>query len=73
MQSTARKIYDSVEYRGREKKKAYAATSPAEYFAELSEAYFGMNDFAPSTRAELEKHDPVGFELMKKALGEPVK
>ncbi|MBN9118411.1 MAG: hypothetical protein J0I06_04480 [Planctomycetes bacterium] len=72
-QAMERKLYDSVEYLGREKKKAYATTNPAEYFAELSEAYFGKNDFAPYTRAELEKHDPIGFELMKKAWGEPRK
>lgn len=72
-QALERKLYDRVEYGGREKKKAYATTNPAEYFAELSEAYFGKNDFAPYTRAELEKHDPVGFELMKKAWGAPVK
>ena len=72
-QAMERKLYESVEYLGRETKKAYAATNAAEYFAELSEAYFGKNDFAPYTRAELEKHDPVGFELMKKAWGDPVK
>ena len=58
-----------MDYISRGKKKAYAATNPAEYFAELSEAYFGTNDFAPFTRAELEKHDPVGFALMRKAWG----
>lgn len=72
-QAIERKLYDSVEYNGREKKKAYATTNPAEYFAELSESYFGKNDFFPYTRAELEKHDPVGFELMKKAWGVSVK
>jgi hypothetical protein len=72
-QAMERKLYDSVEYVGGGKKKAYAATNPAEYFAELSEAYFGKNDFAPYTKAELQKHDPVGFELMKKAWGEPKK
>ena len=34
---------------------------------------FGKNDFFPYTRDELEKHDPVGFALMKKAWGDPVK
>jgi hypothetical protein len=72
-QAMERKLYDSVEYYDGKKKKAYAATNAAEYFAELSEAYFGKNDFFPFTRAELEKHDPVGFELMKKAWGEPLK
>ncbi len=72
-QAIERKLYESVEYVGGGKKKAYATTNRAEYFAELSEAYFGKNDFAPYTRSELEKHDPVGFELMKKAWGTPTK
>src|SRR5207248_2653244 len=48
-QAKERKLYDEVEYiqdeKTRLKKRAYAITSPAEYFAELSEAYFGKNDF----------------------------
>jgi len=72
-QAMDRKLYDSVEFVTGGKKKAYAATNPAEYFAELSEAYFGKNDFFPFTRDELEKHDPIGFELMKKAWGVPSK
>lgn len=68
-QAMERKLYDSVEFVHGGKRKAYAATNPAEYFAELSEAYFGKNDFFPFTRDELEKHDPVGFELMKQAWG----
>ncbi|AMV22885.1 hypothetical protein VT84_00640 [Gemmata sp. SH-PL17] len=72
-QAIERKLYESVEYVGGGKKKAYATTNRAEYFAELSEAYFGKNDFAPYTRSELEKHDPVGFELMQKAWGTPTK
>jgi Mlc titration factor MtfA (ptsG expression regulator) len=70
-QAMERKLYDSVEFVTGGKKKAYATTNAAEYFAELSEAYFGKNDFAPFTRPELEKHDPVGFEMLKKAWGEP--
>lgn len=66
-QAMERKLYDSVDYVLGGKQKAYAATDAAEYFAELSEAYFGKNDFFPFTRDELEKHDPVGFEMMKKA------
>jgi hypothetical protein len=72
-QAMERKLYDSVEFVHGGKRKAYAATNPAEYFAELSEAYFGKNDFFPFTREELEKHDPVGFEMMKKAWGVPRK
>ncbi|MCI0700640.1 MAG: hypothetical protein L0241_06125 [Planctomycetia bacterium] len=72
-QAIERKLYDSVAFVHGGKRKAYAAINPAEYFAELSEAYFGKNDFAPFTRDELAKHDPVGFELMKKAWGESPK
>lgn len=72
-QAKERKLYDEVERVGGKKQRAYALTDPAEYFAELTEAYFGKNDFYPFTRADLEKHDPVGFALMKAAWGEPVK
>jgi hypothetical protein len=47
----------------------YADKNRQEYFAELSEAYFGKNDFYPSTRDELEQHDPVGFKLMEEVWG----
>jgi hypothetical protein len=66
-QAMERKLYDSVEFVTGGKRKAYATTNAAEYFAELSEAYFGKNDFFPFTREELEKHDPVGYEMVKKA------
>ncbi|MDB5309967.1 MAG: hypothetical protein JWO38_4169 [Gemmataceae bacterium] len=69
-QAKERKLYDEVERVGGKKQRAYAMTDPAEYFAELTEAYFGKNDFYPFTRDELRKHDPVGFELMKTAWGE---
>jgi hypothetical protein len=72
-QAIERKLYDEVEFVTGGKRKAYATTSAAEYFAELSESYFGKNDFAPFTRAELEKHDPVGFAMLKQAWGEPRK
>jgi hypothetical protein len=72
-QAMERKLYDSVAFVTGGKRKAYATTNAAEYFAELSEAYFGKNDFFPFTHAELEKHDPVGFEMLKKAWGDPGK
>ena len=72
-QAMERKLYDEVAFVTGGKKKAYAATNRAEYFAELTEAYFGKNDFFPFTRAELEKHDPVGYKLMKDAWGDPAK
>jgi hypothetical protein len=58
-------LYESVDYINGEKIKAYALTNANEYFAELSEAYFGNNDFYPFTRQQLAEYDPVGFKLMQ--------
>ncbi len=43
----------------------YAMTDHKEYFAELSESYFGMNDFYPFVRSELKEFDPAGYALME--------
>ncbi len=45
---------------------AYARSNAAEYFAELTEAYFSRNDFYPFTRAELAAYDPDGEHLIAK-------
>ena len=52
-------IYRSVRRNNGATEKAYALTNPKEYFAECSEAYFGINDFYPFTKSELERHDPA--------------
>lgn len=67
-------IYNKVErFHGNGKantfEKAYALSSPQEYFAEASEAYFERNDFYPFTREELQKHDPALFALLQKLWG----
>lgn len=49
--------------------RAYAMTSPMEYFAETTEAYFTRNDFFPFTRNELKRHDPEMFKLLEKLWG----
>jgi hypothetical protein len=36
----------------------YALTTPMEFFAEMTEAYFGSNDFFPFNRAELMESEP---------------
>lgn len=64
-QAMDRKLYESVAHVNGQKQKAYAMTNDKEYFAELTEAYWGKNDFYPFNRQELKKHDPVGFKLMK--------
>jgi hypothetical protein len=68
------KLYDRVEQRFGDGSSAtvrgYAITSPQEYFAECTEAFFSTNDFFPFTRGELARHDPKMFELLKKLWGD---
>ncbi len=45
-------------------REAYATTNEKEYFAELTEAYLGENDFYPFIREELEMHDPIAYDLL---------
>ena len=61
--------YESVDYFGGGKRRAYALVDEKEYFAELSEAYFCRNDYYPFTRADLQRHDPVGYELLQRVWG----
>jgi len=44
---------------------AYASTNFIEYFAEISEAYFGENDYFPFVRSDLESYDALGFEAVE--------
>lgn len=66
------KLYDAVPRntmpRGKNVK-AYAAENDHEYFAELSEAYFAVNDFYPFKRPQLQDHDGEGMELMERVWG----
>jgi len=57
--------YDMVDYNLGGKKRAYALNNQMEYFAELSEAYFGINDFQPFKRADLKTFDPEGFAMIE--------
>jgi len=50
--------YDPVLCRYSRGTKAYGANNPGEFFAENSEAFFGVNDFYPFVRAELKEYDP---------------
>jgi hypothetical protein len=64
-------LYESVAHVHGGTMKAYAATNYKEYFADLTEAYFGKNDFFPFTRADLKKYDPIGYQLMQEVWGQP--
>ncbi len=56
--------YDWMVYIQGGKRPAHAKNNKAEYFAELTEAYFGKNDFESYTKLGLEQFDPVGYQLM---------
>jgi hypothetical protein len=63
------KLYESVLHWDGKTVRAYAANNPQEYFAELTEAWFGTNDFYPFVRAEVLEHDTEGAELLRKLWG----
>ena len=46
--------------------KHYALTNHKEFFAEMTESFFGVNDFFPFNRAELQEAEPAIFELMSR-------
>lgn len=47
------------------KRRHYGLTDHKEFFAEMTEAYFGVNDFFPFNRAELMTSHPEIFKLMQ--------
>lgn len=62
-------LYQKVLFIRGGRRQAYATKNPMEYFAELSEAYFGTNDFYPFVRGELKEYDQAGFALLEKLWG----
>ncbi len=70
-QAVDRKLYESIAYVNGGTRKAYALTNAKEYYAELTEAYFGKNDFYPFNRNDLARHDPVGYRLIESTWGVP--
>jgi hypothetical protein len=48
---------------------AYAATNEAEFFAEMSCAYYDQLDYHPKTREALKKLDPVTYKIMEEVWG----
>jgi hypothetical protein len=58
--------FDSVLLIDGRRVRHYALTDQKEFFAEMTEAYFGMNDFFPFNRGELKDTEPEIHALMKK-------
>jgi hypothetical protein len=63
------KLYEKVLHVSGEKRQHYAIKNHHEYFAEMSEAYFGTNDFFPFVRPELKETDPRMFALLEEVWG----
>jgi len=62
-----KKLYQNVINVNSQYGRAYALQSPFEYFAELSESYFGRNNYYPFERDELLEYDRMGYEMVEKA------
>jgi len=61
--------HQSVLQIGGRNEKPYASTDAKEFFAEMTEAYFGLNDFYPFHRAELKRDEPELYALLKQIWG----
>jgi len=66
-----RGVYDRVLRWAGQVDRHYALTNQDEYFAETSEALFGVNDFHPFVRAELIATDPAGAAIIADLWGAP--
>lgn len=61
--------YKSTLHINGKKTQHYGLTNEKEFFAEMTEAYFGSNDFFPFNRAELKQEEPELHELLTKIWG----
>ena len=61
--------YEEVLQHTGRKVKHYGLNNHKEYFAESTEAYFGVNDFYPFVRAELKEHDPGMYKVLQTVWG----
>lgn len=61
--------YESVLTAQGGKQKHYALTNQKEFFAEMTEAYFGSNDFYPFVAGELQSSEPELFILLTEIWG----
>ena len=69
-----KKFRDSGKYQstltyGGTNQKHYALTDHKEFFAEMTESYFGSNDFYPFVAGELKQAEPEIYALMEEIWG----
>ena len=62
-------LYSSILIWNGRKGRHYALTNDKEFFAELTESYFGVNDFYPFVRAEFREYDPESCRLIERLWG----
>ena len=48
---------------------ADAIENEQEFFAEMTECFFGTNDYYPFVRGELMTYDPAAYDLVRKLWG----
>ena len=68
-QAVDSKRYDKVLLINGRTTRHYAVTDCKEFFAEMTEAYFGINDFYPFNRAELSRENPETYKLLVEIWG----
>ena len=61
--------FEMVPVAGGTKRPHYGLMNPMEYFAEMTEAFFVVNDFYPFVRAELANEHPHTYRLIGKIWG----
>lgn len=62
---------DSVLHVDGHMRRHYALTNQKEFFAEMSECYFGTNDFFPFVHSELKQAEPEVYALLRDVWGAP--
>lgn len=61
--------YKSVLTTSGKMREHYGLTDPKEFFAEMTECYFGTNDFYPFVSGELQRAEPETFALLAEIWG----
>lgn len=61
--------YKRVLYHDGSRQRAYALNNEMEFFAEVTEAYFGRNDFQPFNRRQLKGFDSTAYRMVERAWG----
>ena len=61
--------YDTVRHIGGRTRRHYALNNQKEFFAEMTEAYLGVNDYWPFVKGELKVADPETHDLLKRLWG----